>query len=95
MVLVQCMATSKVIIVLVESNEFPTIVQKVQHSHSRHQKTTSNLLRINLNGILKFNEIRPQEGAMYIINSMVEFSGTFYAIFSENDGLRQKDSQGF
>ena len=32
----------------------------------RHQKTTSNLLRINLKGILKFNEIWPIEGAMYI-----------------------------
>ena len=34
-------------------NEFPLIFQKVQHSHFRHQKTTSNLLRINLKGILK------------------------------------------
>ena len=51
---------------LVDLNEFPSIFQKVQHSHSRHQKTTSNLLRINLKGILKFNEIWPLEGAMYI-----------------------------
>ena len=47
-------------------NEFPPIFQKVQHSHSRHHKTTSNLLRIDLKGILKFNEILPLEGAMYI-----------------------------
>ena len=47
-------------------NDFPSIFQKVQHSHSRHQKTTSTLLRINLEGILKFNEIWPLEGAMYI-----------------------------
>ena len=32
------------IIVLVDVNEF----SKVQHSHSRHQKTTSNLLKITL-----------------------------------------------
>ena len=34
-------------IVLVDLNEFPSIFQKVQHSHSRDQKTTSNLLIIN------------------------------------------------
>ena len=64
-------------------NEFPSIFQKVQHSYSRHQKTTSNLRRVNLKGILKFNEIWPLEGAM------VGFSGAsrkfnFFAIFSEN-----------
>ena len=53
-------------IVLVDLNEFPSIFQKVQHSHSRHQKTTSNLLRIHLKGIFKFNEIWPLEGAMNI-----------------------------
>ena len=53
-------------IVLVDLNEYPSIFQKVQDSHSRHQKTTSNLLRINLKGILQFNEIWPLEGAMYI-----------------------------
>ena len=53
-------------IVLVDLNEFPSFFQKVWHSHSRHQKTTSNLLRINLNDILKFNEIWPLEGAMYV-----------------------------
>ena len=47
-------------------NEFPPIFQKVQHSHSRHHKITSNFLRIMLKGILKFNEIWPLEGAMYI-----------------------------
>ena len=53
-------------IVLVDLNEFPSIFHKVQHSNSRPQKTTSNLLRINLEGILKFNEMWPLEGAMYI-----------------------------
>ena len=53
-------------IVLVDLNEFPSIFQKVQHSHTRYQKATSNLLRINLKNILKFNEIWPLEGAMYI-----------------------------
>ena len=61
-------------IVLVDFNEFPSIFQKVQHYHSRHQKTSSNLLRINLKGILKFNRIWPIEGAM-CITLMVEFSG--------------------
>ena len=64
----------KAIVVLVDLNEFPSVFQKVQHSHSRHQKTTSNLPRINSKGILKFNEIWPLEGAMYI-SSMVELSG--------------------
>ena len=53
-------------IVLVNSNKFPSVFQKVQHSHSRHQKTTSNLLRINFNGKLRLNKIWPIEGAMYI-----------------------------
>ena len=44
----------------------PSIYQNVQHSLSRHQKTTSNLLRINLKGKLKFNHSWPLEGAMYI-----------------------------
>ena len=48
-------------IVLVDLNEFPSIFLKVQHSQSRHQETTSNLLRINLKGILKFNKIWPLE----------------------------------
>ena len=39
---------------------------KVHHSHSRYQKATSNLLRINLKGKLRFSDERPQEGAMYI-----------------------------
>ena len=33
--------------VLVDLNEFPSIFEKVQHSHARHHKTTSNLLRIH------------------------------------------------
>ena len=38
-------------VVLVDFKEFTSIFQKVQHFHSRHQKTTSHLLRINLKGI--------------------------------------------
>ena len=53
-------------------NEFPSIFQKVKHSHSRHQKTISNLLRINLKGILQFNETWPLEGATVL--SVVMFS---------------------
>ena len=40
-------------IVLVDLNEVPSVFQTVQHSHSRHQKTISNFLRINLIGNLK------------------------------------------
>ena len=53
-------------IVLVNWNGFPPIFQKVQYFHSRHKNTTSPLLRISLNGILKLNEVWPLEGAMYI-----------------------------
>ena len=49
-------------------NEFPLIFQKVQHSHFRHQKGTSSLLRINLKGILKFNEIWPWELCTQLYN---------------------------
>ena len=57
-------------------NEFPSTFQKVQYSQSRHQKTTSHLLRINLKSVLKLNGIWPLEGAMYIgHSSMEEFSG--------------------
>ena len=38
-------------IVLVDFNEFSSVVWKVQHSHSRHQKTTSSLVKITLKGI--------------------------------------------
>ena len=52
---------------LVDLNEFPPIFQKVQHSHSKHQITTSKLLRINLKGKLRFNNSWSLEGSMYII----------------------------
>ena len=80
---------------MVDLNEFPSIFQKVQHSHSRHQKTSSNLLRITLKGILKFNEIWPLAGAMYI-TLMVEFGGhpenfSFMQFSQKIYGFRQKD----
>ena len=85
--------------VLVDLNECPSIFQKVQQSHSRHQKTTSNFLRINLKGILKFNEIWSIEGAMYI-TLWYNFRGlpknvSFMQFSQEIYGFRQKDSQGF
>ena len=91
--------TSFKAIVLVDLNEFPSIFQKVQHSHSRHQKTTSNRLRINLKGILKFNEIWPLEGAMYITLWWI-FGGipkilVLCSFLKKIDGFRQKFSQGF
>ena len=56
---------------LVDLNEFPSLQYfkkcSIHTLESRHQKTTSNLLRINLKGILQFNETWPLEGAMYII----------------------------
>ena len=81
-------------IVLVDLNEFPSIFQKVPHSHSRQQKTTSNLLRINLRGILKFNEIWPQEGALYI-TLWQKFGGhpknfSFMQFCQKIDGFRQR-----
>ena len=44
--------------VLVEFNDFSSIFLKVHHSHSRHQKTTSVLLRIILKGGLKVSNVR-------------------------------------
>ena len=72
---------------MVDLNKFPSIFQTVQNSHSRHQKTTSNLLRINLKGILKFNEIWPLEGAIYI-TLWQNFS--FMQFSQKIDGFRQK-----
>ena len=68
--------------------------KKVQHSHYRHQKTTSNLLRINVKGILKFNEIWPLEEAMYI-TLWQNFGGhpenvSFMQFSQKIDGFRQK-----
>ena len=70
----------------------------VQYSHSRHQKT-SNLLRINLKGKLRFNTSWPLEGAMYIslrLNFLGHPKNVSFMQFSQNiDGFRQNDSQGF
>ena len=68
-------------------NKFWLIFQKVQHSHSRHQKTTSNFLRINLKGNLRFIHSWPLEGAMYI-TLWWHFRGhpenfSFFTIFSK------------
>ena len=89
-------------IVLVDLNEFSPIFQKVQHSHSRHQKTTSNLLEINLKGKLRLNNSWPLEGARSITdNSIVKFQGQpenvsfMLAIFSKIFGFGQNDARGF
>ena len=64
----------------------------MQHSHSRHQKTTSNLLRINLKGKLRFSNGWPLEGAMYI-NLWSNFLGhpemLVFCNFFQNIGVRQ------
>ena len=75
-----CEIPSRFKAILVDLNEFPSIFHKVQHSHSRHQKTTSNLLRINLKSILKFNEIWPVE----LSGASQFFVVVVVAIFSEN-----------
>ena len=84
---------------MVNWNGFPSIFQKVQYFHSRHYKTTSHLLRISLNGILKLNEVWPLEGAMYISlweNSRGHPDNVSFMQFSTKiDGFEQKDSQGF
>ena len=63
------------------------------------KKTTLNTLRINLKGILKFNEMWPREGAMYITlwdNFRGHPENVSFMQFSQKiDGFRQKDSQGF
>ena len=57
-------------------NEFSSIFQRLQqYSHSRHQKTTSNILRIHSKAKIWFGNGSPLEGAMYILKPMVKFSG--------------------
>ena len=55
--------------------------------------------QINLKGTLKFNEIWPLEGAMYITlwdNFLGHPENVSCKQFSQKiDGFRQKDSQGF
>ena len=73
--------------------------KKVQHSHWSYQKTTSNLLRIDLKGILQFNETWPLEGAMYI-TLWENFGGhpenvSFMQVSQNVNGFRQNNSQGF
>ena len=73
--------------------------KKVEHSHSRHQKATTNLLRIDLKGKLSFNNSWQLEGAN-LHNSMVNFRGhpknVCFMQFSQNiDGFGQNDSKGF
>ena len=78
-----------------DRNEFPSIFQKVQYSHSRHQKTTSHLLRINLKGILKLNEIWPLEGAMYITlwDIKVKWNVTTRGSYVHNYGIIFRDAK--
>ena len=85
---IMALAPFKVKAILVDLNEFSSVVKRLQHSHSRHQKTTSNLIRIKLNGTLRFSTRftlqRPLEGAMYIVHKpVVKFSGASQNIFLE------------
>ena len=62
------------------------------------RKQPQHLLRISLNGILKWNEVWPLEGAMYISlweNSRGHPDNVSFMQFSTKiDGFEQKDSQG-
>ena len=64
-----------------------------------YYKTTSHLLRISLNGILKLNEVWPLEGAMYVSlweNSRGHPDNVSFMQFSTKIyGFEQKHSQGF
>ena len=64
----------------------------------RKQPQTS-LYRMNLKGLLQFNEIWPLERAMYITlwwNFRGHPENVGFMQFSQKiDGFRQKDSQGF
>ena len=79
--------------VLVDLNDFSSISSKVQHSHSRHYKTTSNLITLNSKDKLKCNNSWPLEGAMYITRCK-HFRGhpekNSFMQFSQNiDGFRR------
>ena len=74
--------------VLMDLNKFPSIFQKVQHSHSKHKKRTSNLLKFDLKGKLWFNKIWPLEGGRFITLDYGQILGGIpkmlvYAIFSK------------
>ena len=84
---------------MVDLNEFSSIFQKVQHSHSRYQKTTSNLIRINFERQIKVQQNIATRGR-YVHNSMVRFRGhpenVSFMQFSQNiDGFRQNAPQSF
>ena len=72
--------------VLVDVSEFPSVLSKIQHSHSRNQKRTSNLLRITRGS--------------YVHKPIEKLSGTsqfffFFLQIPQNiDILRQNNSQG-
>ena len=80
-------------------NGFPSIFQKSAVFSLQTLKTTSHLLGISLNGILKLNEVWPLEGAMYI-SLWENYRGhpdniSFMQFSTKIDGFEQKDSQGF
>ena len=76
-------------VVMVDLNEFSSIFQKVQHFHSRHQKTTSNLLTTHLKGKLMFGNASSLYRRSYVyIKAMVTFSGAswkkvYFSLFSK------------
>ena len=65
---------SIVSIVLVDLNEFSSVILKVHLSHSRHQETTSNLLRIYSKDKLRFSNGYTVRGS-FVYKHMVKFSG--------------------
>ena len=89
-------------IVLVDLNKFPSIFQKEQHSHSRHQKTTSNLLNSQFKRQIKVQQNMATRGSCVhkvkpMLNILWGHPQNFsFMQFSQNmDGFRQNNSQGF
>ena len=76
-------AIKKYSTVLADLNEFSSIFCKRQHSHSRHQKTISNLHRIISQGRLRVSNKKSLEGALYMYINLPPPSPFFSSNFSE------------
>ena len=87
-------------IVLVDLNEFPLIFQKVQHSHSRNQKTTSRTPYNQFKRHIKIQWNMATRGSyVHNITLWQIFRGAsrkskFYAIFPENWWFQKKRFAG-
>ena len=59
---------------MADLNKFSSIFWKVQHSHSRHQETTSNLLKITLKGMQIDDQQWTITRGSFVHKPMVKFS---------------------